>query len=379
MDGLRHQRSPGSDRFLGLFSPPPPDQSAGVELHESDVLWTSLDPAPSLPETARPSPSTFLSRSSRCAPRRLTDRSFGILAALPEDDGGDGVPAAAPPLLQRKPSISSASGSPSSSARTIPKPKPEYSMSVPVGKVHRPQSLPVNVPVVPRRTTRLGVEGTDGTDDGEGDEHEMMPPHEIVGRTHGRGSRMTTLSAPPTPLPWPWPSCSHPKTRSFREKDGEGDYAGTKTGESSCGDAVEAVIRGLQSDRLFFEPGATSSIVEVEAAEDVGAVPFEGSIAMAVESEDPYRDFKRSMEEMLTAHGVIDWAWLEEMLVWYLRANGKKTHELIIGAFKSRCRESGNGMHGRRSYVREDRRAADGSKEKRQGDDTFSRAVDAPK
>ncbi|KAJ8509619.1 hypothetical protein OPV22_000053 [Ensete ventricosum] len=87
-----------------------------------------------------------------------------------------------------------------------------------------------------------------------------------------------TRSSPPTPLPWPWPSCSHPKTRSFREKDGEGDYAGTKTGESSCGDAVEAVIRGLQSDRLFFEPGATSSIVEVEAAaEDVGAVPFEGA------------------------------------------------------------------------------------------------------
>ncbi|URD83079.1 atofp18 ofp18 [Musa troglodytarum] len=70
----------------------------------------------------------------------------------------------------------------------------------------------------------------------------------------------------------------------------------------------------------------------VEAAA-VGAVPFEGSIAMAVESDDPYRDFKQSMEEMLTAHGVVDWAWLEELLVWYLRANGKKTHELIIGAF----------------------------------------------
>ncbi|CAD5197411.1 unnamed protein product [Musa acuminata subsp. malaccensis] len=138
-------------------------------------------------------------------------------------------------------------------------------------------------------------------------------------------------SSPPTPLPWPWPSCSHPRTRSFREKDGVVvDCVGTKSSESSCGDAVEAVIRGLRSDRLFFEPGATSSIVE---AADVGAVPFEGSIAMAVESEDPYRDFKQSMEEMLTAHGVIDWAWLEEMLVWYLTANGKKTHELIIGAF----------------------------------------------
>ncbi|XP_018675637.2 protein S40-7-like [Musa acuminata AAA Group] len=201
MEGLRHQRSPGSDRFLGLFSPPPPDQPAGVELHESDVLWTSLDPAPSLPETAKPSPSTFLSLSSRGAPRGPRDRSFGILAALPEDDGGC-VPAAAPPLLQRKPSISASSNSPSSSSTTaarmipaIPRAKPEYSLSVPVGKVHRPQSLPINVPVVPRRTTGLGVEGADGADDGGGDEHEMMmPPHEIVARTHGKGSRMTTFS-----------------------------------------------------------------------------------------------------------------------------------------------------------------------------------------
>ncbi|URD84590.1 hypothetical protein MUK42_05120, partial [Musa troglodytarum] len=172
------------------LSPPPPDPPAALCLdrlfvpwRESDVLWTSVDPAPSLPETAKPSPTTFLSR-------RLTDRNFGILAALPEDEGG-GVAAAAPPLLQRKPSISS-SDSPSSStttaAGTIPRPKPEYSLSVPVGKVHRPQSLPVNVPVVPRRTTGLGAA------DGGGDEHEMMPPHEIVARTHGRGSRMTTFS-----------------------------------------------------------------------------------------------------------------------------------------------------------------------------------------
>ncbi|CAL9096108.1 unnamed protein product [Musa textilis] len=107
---------------------------------------------------------------------------------------------------------------------------------------------------------------------------------------------------------------------------------------SSDGDAVEAVIHGLRSsDRLFFEPGTTSSMVEeaaeAEAEADVDGAPFEGCIAMAVDSEDPYRDFKRSMEEMLLAHGVGDWARLQQMLGWYLRLNGKKTHGVIIGAF----------------------------------------------
>ncbi|CAD5172238.1 unnamed protein product [Musa acuminata subsp. malaccensis] len=102
----------------------------------------------------------------------------------------------------------------------------------------------------------------------------------------------------------------------------------------SDGDAVEAVIHGLRSsDRLFFEPGTTSSMVEEAAKSDVDGAPFEGSIAMAVESEDPYRDFKQSMEEMLLAHGVGDWAWLQQMLEWYLLLNGKKNHGFIIGAF----------------------------------------------
>ncbi|XP_072998590.1 transcription repressor OFP13-like [Typha latifolia] len=106
--------------------------------------------------------------------------------------------------------------------------------------------------------------------------------------------------------------------------------------EASGADPVEAVIRGLRSDRLFFEPGAkTSSIVEraAAAAAEPDGIGFEGGVAMAVDSDDPYMDFRASMEEMVVAHGVKDWDWLEEMLGWYLRANGKTTHGLIVGAF----------------------------------------------
>lgn len=80
---------------------------------------------------------------------------------------------------------------------------------------------------------------------------------------------------------------------------------------------------GLKSERLFFEPGTSSVLPSA----------LEGSVAMEVESDDPYEDFKRSMEEMLVAHGATDWAWLEEMLRWYLKANGKSTHGVIVAAF----------------------------------------------
>jgi uncharacterized protein (TIGR01568 family) len=85
------------------------------------------------------------------------------------------------------------------------------------------------------------------------------------------------------------------------------------------------------SDRLLFDPaasGATSSILEEKSAE-----AFVGGLAVAFESADPYRDFRASMEEMVAAHGVEGWGWLEEMLGWYLRANGKDTHAAIVAAF----------------------------------------------
>ncbi|RWW00095.1 hypothetical protein GW17_00036958 [Ensete ventricosum] len=154
------------------------------------------------------------------------------------------------------------------------------------------------------------------------------------------GSRPSS-SPPPS---WLWPSCKHPRTHSFR-KEGEVyiDFISAPAPENfssvleaSASDAIEAMIHGLRSDRLFFEPaGATSSIVEEAETGKAGSTtaPLEGSIAMAVDSVDPYLDFKLSMKEMVVAHGVMDWEWLEEMLVWYLNMNGKRTHGVIVGAF----------------------------------------------
>ncbi|CAL9090651.1 unnamed protein product [Musa acuminata var. zebrina] len=146
---------------------------------------------------------------------------------------------------------------------------------------------------------------------------------------------------------WLWPSCKHPTTHSFRKEDGAevSDGLGssyldltescfsTTSEDDSAAEGVEAVVvRGLRSDRLFFEPDSTSSITAAAAAK-TESLPFEGSIAMEVESEDPYWDFRWSMEEMAMAHGLVDVQWLEEMLCWYLKMNEKRCHGIIVEAF----------------------------------------------
>lgn len=117
----------------------------------------------------------------------------------------------------------------------------------------------------------------------------------------------------------------------------------------------EAVIRSLgrtSTDRFFVDPPgpASNSILALspgkqsaaqadEAEEKPQSEPIastslvEESVAVAVDSEDPYGDFRASMEEMVAAHGLRGWEALEELLVWYLRINGKHNHALIVGAF----------------------------------------------
>ncbi|KAG9455022.1 hypothetical protein H6P81_007926 [Aristolochia fimbriata] len=183
---------------------------------------------------------------------------------------------------------------------------------------------------------------------------------------------------PKTPASWPWPSCKQPKTLSFRATEDvvfktlnsvyrdmfeAGDSPAswftnssecestlsTASDESGVGEEeIETVLRGFQSERFFFEPGDTKSIVATEeeeeevaeeeaAEEEVGkvgpAAPYEESVVLAMESSDPYVDFRTSMEEMVAALGLNDWDCLEELLLWYLKVNGKKNHGFIVGAF----------------------------------------------
>ncbi|KAG6427256.1 hypothetical protein SASPL_111498 [Salvia splendens] len=176
--------------------------------------------------------------------------------------------------------------------------------------------------------------------------------------------------------PWQWSSCNNPKTLSFRatndkvfktinsafldtfdgpatpdswftysssecastafstDEHSEDNNTDNDNDNDNDNKALEMIIRdGRSSDRLFFEPGDTSSrLLDKEARKKLSG-PFEESVALAVESDDPYMDFKESMQEMVESHGMEEWDLLEELLGWYLKMNAKHNHGFIVGAF----------------------------------------------
>nr|BAC43095.1 unknown protein [Arabidopsis thaliana] len=143
---------------------------------------------------------------------------------------------------------------------------------------------------------------------------------------------------------WPWPSCNqNPKTLSFRatitftnpihdQDDGELDLLDPP----EITDSVENVIKGLRSsERLIFESkGETNSILEEATSKREEEDEEEGFMLFSLESDDPYSDFKRSMEEMVEAHALHhDWKSLEKLLLQFLKVNAKTSHRYIFAAF----------------------------------------------
>ncbi|MBA0716771.1 hypothetical protein Golax_015576 [Gossypium laxum] len=144
---------------------------------------------------------------------------------------------------------------------------------------------------------------------------------------------------------WPWPSCHQPKTHSFRTDEtpeswfsnsSESPSFSTASDESRTGagtggvDSVETVIQGvrLRSERLFYEPSEPKLGAESETES-----PYKETTVLSMESMDPFVDFRDSMEAMVESHGLKDWESLEELLGWYLKANGESSHGYILGAF----------------------------------------------
>ncbi|PKU72951.1 transcription repressor OFP13 [Dendrobium catenatum] len=93
----------------------------------------------------------------------------------------------------------------------------------------------------------------------------------------------------------------------------------------------------INPKRFFFSPRNTNSIMEEVKEENVSKAAtrnfFEESEAIAMVSDDPYRDFKSSMAEMVKAHELRDWPRLQELLHCYLQLNDRKNHKIIVLAF----------------------------------------------
>ncbi|KAG6524646.1 transcription repressor OFP13-like [Zingiber officinale] len=162
-------------------------------------------------------------------------------------------------------------------------------------------------------------------------------------------SKAYAVTHPRSSSSWSWLSCSTTRTESFSHvpavsssesyftRSSEEPESFSTVSEFSTGASPETVVRGLRQSmgRLLFEPSCHSgsrSLLE-EAAKAAEVPPFDGAVAVAVETENPYRDFRQSMEEMMAVHGVRDRERLWELLIWYLRVNHEETHGLIIGAF----------------------------------------------
>ncbi|OMO83170.1 hypothetical protein COLO4_22648 [Corchorus olitorius] len=60
-------------------------------------------------------------------------------------------------------------------------------------------------------------------------------------------------------------------------------------------EVLEMANKAVRSNRLFFEPGNTNSILEA------AKFPFKDCVALALETWDPYMDFRISMEEIVEA------------------------------------------------------------------------------
>ncbi|XP_028784831.1 transcription repressor OFP15 [Neltuma alba] len=147
---------------------------------------------------------------------------------------------------------------------------------------------------------------------------------------------LKTLEPRSSSSSWSWPSCHHPRTLSFRASSSDFfktiNSAYLDLPDDDAPDPIEAMIRGglRSSDRLFFEPDPTSSILEAKSAT---TSTYKDTLVLSMESQDPFVDFRKSMEEMVEAHEVKDWDSLEELLCWYLRVNAKSNHGYIMGAF----------------------------------------------
>ncbi|KAK9145961.1 hypothetical protein Sjap_005864 [Stephania japonica] len=128
-----------------------------------------------------------------------------------------------------------------------------------------------------------------------------------------------------------------------------------------------ATKSSISSKRFFFSPCTTKSIMEEEeaVAHDEGIVKQtaagtadqeeadnddddndeiqrmnmsshrreKSAVTLAVASENPYQDFKESMEEMVRAHEIKSWNGLHELLRCYLTLNDRANHQTILLAF----------------------------------------------
>lgn len=111
--------------------------------------------------------------------------------------------------------------------------------------------------------------------------------------------------------------------------------------ENLCSSSRFFVESGSSSSRITEEPfsasASSSATSESSTPASDGSLAPEDFVALMTYSPSPYDDFRRSMQEMVEVrvkhNGKVDWAFLEELLFWYLDLNNKKSYRHILRAF----------------------------------------------
>ncbi|KAI4334218.1 hypothetical protein L6164_018934 [Bauhinia variegata] len=196
-----HRKPTYTERFLGLPENPSSSSSTngGDELNEDDVVFFTGDYSEPN-QTSTPSSSSTSPTLRHHLHHFLNHHnykgfgppdSFGILAALPENEASTSVQNVS--HFFHKASVSSSSSSSSSSSRFIPAiPKPpqdRIQLHTSASSVKYRQSAPVNVPVLSEAMTKMRKkphEFDEDNGDEDYEEEEMLPPHEIVARNSAK-------------------------------------------------------------------------------------------------------------------------------------------------------------------------------------------------
>ncbi|KAG6649350.1 hypothetical protein CIPAW_07G206400 [Carya illinoinensis] len=153
--GHRHCRSPSSDHFLGVFSLPAPSstESPGEhELNEAEVFWTA--------DFTEPNHSDTHHDHHRCLNFEQSMESE-ILSVLPQAD--------------------------QLHYQTL--------REGPGKNLHHHQSAPMKVPVISNAMAKRSNVLLLDVDEDDGEEADMLPPHEIVAKGSGVSPK-TTFSVP---------------------------------------------------------------------------------------------------------------------------------------------------------------------------------------
>ncbi|KAJ4959149.1 hypothetical protein NE237_026260 [Protea cynaroides] len=104
---------------------------------------------------------------------------------------------------------------------------------------------------------------------------------------------------------------------------------------STC--ASNSLLEEYQSCSSLSDDIGSSSITLSDEIKSLNLDLPDDRIAVITITQDPYQDFQQSMEVMVEAklnqHEVVDWNFMEELLLCYLKLNEKKFYKDILEAF----------------------------------------------